>query len=393
MENGSGGANIFAYIGNWDIHKSPPGNGIGICRYDAGGGKLTLLKSVFPQISVGAVCVDERRQILYCTDECATLPGNFLGGGGQVYAFSIDRETGDLLELNHSPSFGSLPSHLAVDATGTYLVVTHHTGRVPITQVQGDGAGRFRIALQYDDATTVLFRLREDGSIGEPFDVFKHAGDGGPLPRQTHPQLHSVMMSPDGQLFVVCDKGNDEIQVFRIDHAAGKLLPCAVAKAPPGSSPRYSVFHPKQAFLFVNHETQALVAAYRYGPDGVLEHLGTVSSLPAECEDHPNMKQSDLKIHPSGKYLYSMIRAINAISVFAVDEASGAIERIQTVTLDGAGPRGCACTPDGNYLCIAAWESKDVLVWEIGADGRLSRPAHSRQLVQPHPGTVTFVAT
>jgi len=379
----------FAYVGSWDRYKAPPGNGFGICRYDAKTGELMLLKSVFPEIAVGAACMNPRRDVLYCTDECSTLPGKYIGGGGQVYAFAIDRVTGDLTEINHRPSYGSLPSMIAVDASGEYLVATHHTDRVPITTVVKDSSGKYEIVLEYDDSTTVLFPLEEDGSIGAPCDVYKHAGDGGPLPRQTHPQLHSVFMSPSGKLFAVCDKGNDEVVFFRINRQADKLEACGKGfKLIPGSSPRYSVFHPTRPYFFLNYEMKAVVSSFQYDDDGKLEPICTVNALPEDCEDNLAMKQSDIKIHPSGRYLYSMIRGISAVSVFEINEETGELRRTQTVAVDGTGPRGCTISPDGRFMLIAALDSREVLVWTIGADGTLS-PTGMR-ISQPNPCVVTF---
>ena len=379
---------LCVYIGRWDMYQSGTGNGFGVCRYDPQTAQLQLLHSAFPQVTVGAAILAADGDVLYCTDERSTLPGHFRGGGGLIHALRIDRESGRLREINHQPSFGSLPSHLALEATGKYLVVTHHTGREPVTKIRGDAAGGYRIALEYDDATTVLFPIREDGSIASPADVHRHSGGGGPLPRQTHPQLHSVASSPCGSLFAVCDKGNDEIVIFRIDGGTRRLQVCGGFKSLPGSSPRYSVFHPTHPYLFVNHETKAIVSSFRYGRDGSLELLCTASSLPAEREDTPEMKQSDIKIHPSGKFLYSMIRGMNAVSVFEVREEDGRIERTQTLVLEGTGPRGCAISPDGRILLIAALTSNEVLILSIGSDGSLQPTG--RKLRIANPGCITF---
>lgn len=204
----------FVYIGNWN--KTPVEHGFGICRYNTETGEPELIKSVFDEISVGATCIDSRRNILYCTNEIATYPGYFSGGGGQVYAFAVDPETGDLTKINHQPSYGTFPSYVAVDAIGGYLLVVNHTDHTPITRSIKDTSEKYRISLEYDDATTVLYRLNDDGSIGDPCDIYKHSGNG-PLPKQSHPQLHSVMMSPSGNLFAACDKGGDQIFFFRIN--------------------------------------------------------------------------------------------------------------------------------------------------------------------------------
>jgi len=375
-------------VGNWDRHKRPPGNGFGVFGFDARTGALLPLSSDLPDITVGAVCHDRSRDILYCTDEYTTLPGNYQGGGGQVYALAIDRAAGRLSQLGRSPSFGSLPSGLALDAAGRHLVVTHHTDRVPATCIVRDGQGSFAIDLVYDDATTVLFPLDGRGAIGAPRDVFWHQGTGGPLPRQTHPQLHSVTAAPSGAWFLVCDKGNDELVSLAINGESGGLRVLATHRSPRGSSPRYVAFHPRLPCVFVNHETQAIVSALRCDDAGQLQLIGTVAALPAGIAGAGDARQSDIVVHPSGRHLYSLVRGMNAVACFAIDERSGAIERTDLVQLDGTGPRGCAISPDGRFLVIAALDSREVLVWLIDAQGRLA-PTGIR-MDQPNPGTVTF---
>jgi 6-phosphogluconolactonase len=386
----------FVYVGNrtsspssWET-KPTTGKGFGIFRYNTKTGELELIKSaVLDKISVGATCLDSKRNILYCVDEVMTQPGYLKGGGGLVYALAIDPETGDLTEINHQPSYGSLPAYVAVDGTGKYLIVVSHTGNAPVTKTVKDASGKYRIVIEYDDATTVLYRLNDDGSIGDPCDICKHSGNG-PGPEQSHPRIHSVMASPSGNLFAVCDKGSDQIFFFRINRETEKLQVCAGEgyKSIPGSSPRYSVFHPTRPYFYMNHETKAVIRAFRYDEDGKLEPICTVSALPEDCEDNPTMMQSDIRIHPSGKYLYGLIRGINAVSVFEIKEETGEIEKIQTVMLDGTGPRGCAISPDGRFMHIAALKSKEVLVWAIGKDGKLSPTG--KKISQPDPGNVTF---
>jgi 6-phosphogluconolactonase len=396
MKSMSDYKNTFVYVGNWTFApsawdtKPTTGKGFGIFRYHSKTGELELMKSaVMDRISVGATCLDSKRNILYCVDEVMTQSAFRKGGGGLVYALAIDPETGDLTEINHQPSYGSLPTYVTMDATGKYLLVVNHTGHTPVTKIVKDACGKFRIVVDYDDSTTVLFRLDDDGSIGEPCDICVHSGSG-PLPLQTHAKLHSVVMSPSGNLFAVCDKGSDKIYFYRINRETEKLEICGGEgyTAIPGSSPRYSVFHPTRPFFYMNNETKAVICAFRYDEDGRLEPLCTVNALPEGCEDNPTIMQSDLRIHPSGKYLYTLIRLINVVSVFKIKEETGEIEKIQTATLDGIGPRGCAISPDGRFMLIAALESKQVLVWAIGDDGTLSPTG--KKATQPVPGNVTF---
>ena len=341
------------------------------------------------KISVGATCFDSKRNILYCTHETMTQTGYFRGGGGLVYALAINPKTGDLIEINHQPSYGSLPAYPAVDATGKYLIVVSHTGNAPITKTGKNASGKYRIVMKYNKAATVLYRLNNDSSIGDPCDIYKHSGSG-PDDEQTHPRLHSVMMSPSGNLFAVCDKGSDMLYFFRINRITETLEVCGGKgyKSFPGSLPRYSVFHPTLPYFYMNHEVKSVISAFRYDEGGKLEFIHAMDVLPEGSKIDRTVTQSDIRIHPSGKYLYDLIRGLNVVSVFSIKEKTGEIERIQTLKLDGGGPRGCAVSPDGRFLLVALTSIQKVVVLAIGEDGKVS--STDKSYSQPSPGNVTF---
>ncbi len=391
-------SDTFVYVGCWQPSPSnwasPPtsGKGFGIFKYNPKTGDLELIKSaVYDKVSVGQTCIDSKRNILYCTDErmIHVASGGERGSGSLIYAFAINPKTGDLTELNHRPSLGSLPSYAAVDATGKYLIVTHHTSNTPINKTVKDASGKYRSVFEYDGAATVLFRLNADGSIGEACDAYMHSGNG-PDPEQTHPRVHSVVMSPSGNLFAVCDKGSDKLFFFRLNRKTEKLEVCGGKPyiSFPGSLPRYSVFHPTRPYFYMNYEVKTVISAFRYEENGKLGFIHAVDILPEGTKFDRTTMQSDIRIHPSGKYLYDLIRGLDLISVFAIKENTGEIERIQTVKLDGAGPRGCAVSPDGRFILIAALNDQKVVIWAIGEDGKVSPTGKS--VTQPYPGNVTF---
>lgn len=387
----------YVYVGNfrmkpqtWGVPQ-PSGYGIGICRFDHATGELTPIKIVHDHITAGNVAFDARRQVLYYGHEDLTLPDRPYGGGGQVFAFAVDARTGELTEINRQPSYGALPVQVALDATGQYLVVPHHTGSYPVTKVEKDADGRYRTVSVYDDATITLFPLAEDGAIGDPCDIYIQTGDGGPLDKQTHPHLHTAVLSPSGKLFFVSDKGNDQILMLRINDRTKKLELCGGKPydTVPGASVRCAVFHPTRPWLFTNHETTAVVATFRYEESGALAPVSVASALPEGVEDSPAMMQSDIKMHPSGKHLYTLVRGINSVTAFDIDEATGRLTRTQTFRLEGNNPRSCTVSPDGRFLLVAMVLSAEVLVLAIGADGTLSATGHKASM--PHPANMAFV--
>lgn len=377
----------YGYVGNWWAREQPA-KGIAICGYDTESGRLTCLKNVYEEFFVGGACLDKKRGVLYVTDERADNPAMRQGGGGQIAALSIDPETGDLTEISRSPSYGANPTYLELDAGGGYLLAVNHGTRGTVTETETDASGKIHIRVRHDESSVVLFPLGEDGSIGEPTDLFRLTGEG-PGVFQLGPHAHSIRRSPLGNLYAVCDKGGDQVFMFRLDYEQKKIVPCPGSPyhRTPGSAPRYSVFHPTLPYLFVNKEYKTIVSSFRYDPEGRLALVGSFSSLPDHIAPPAGASQSDLCIDGSGRRLYVLLRLVNVITVFDIDERTGGLTRLQTLENVCDGGRGCAISPDGRFLIVASL-SGDVTTYPIKPDGTLSLPVSA--IRQPVPGTVTF---
>ena len=376
---------IIAYVGNFRIDGQ--GLGIAICDYEPATGALDVRKTVFPEISVGSSHIDHARGILYCVDERSDNPDIGMGGGGRVFAFRIEPATGDLTEINHQPSYASLASYVTTDAHGHYLLATNHARFVRITTAIRDDAGKFRVARVPDPATTVLYRLEEDGAIGDACDVFLHVGEG-PGPTFHPPASHCVVRSPDGRFFAVCDKGTDEVLLFEIDRDVDALIVSSRFHEPGNSAPRYAQFHPSAPFLYVNHENEPFVSVFRF-EEGVLSLVTRADALGPDDERRGLLaQQSDLRFSASGDRLYVLIRGINVISVFGVDSTTGDLALLQTFDVAADNPRGCALSPDERFLLVANVGSEDVVTLGIDEAGLLSDTGIRSSFTRP--GNVAF---
>ena len=380
----------IAYLGTWDFRKQRGADAVTIARRDADTGALEALSTTLPGVSVGAMHLDETRGVLYCLDEASSPLGGPPGGGGTVYAFAVDAASGGLTELSRCPSYGSLPSYVTTDASGRHLLVTNHTTSDAITSIEPDANGGFGIVRRYDSATIVLYDLDASGAVARVADVVTLTGRGA-LPGQTHPRPHSVVRSPSGSFFVVCDKGADRVLTLRISagrdaDARSRIEVVGEYATPPGSSPRYAAFHPRRPLLFVNHESAPLVASYRYTEAGVLELIGTVAVTDDPAATH-TARQSDLCLHPDGSVLYSLMRGSHEIAVLDVD-ADGGLGVRSVVPAGGRNPRGCAVSPDGRCLYVAAVDTDEIVVWSLAADGHPD--AVMQRLAMVSPGVVTL---
>ena len=390
---------IYAYVGKWEHDLGTESLGFQIFSYDAQTGVLFPVgSSDVTDIMVGSVWLDGARGILYCTDESENLPG-VTGGGGRVLAFALNRETGGMTLLSSSPSYGVRASGLITDKERRYLIATNHAGRKPITKTVRDCFGKIQLLTEYDEANTVLFRLQEDGSIGEAVDVLRHTITAHPSQNNPHP--HQVAMSPDGSLFAVCDKGGDAIYLFGLDREHDRLI--LKGDAPyrdlPGSSPRYGVFHPNKPYYFANYETKPIIHAFRYSETGVLTLVDTQDILPEGFmmpEGIPARRvaeSSDLRIHPNGKWLYNVVRGLDIVTVYAINEKTGALTKLQTRKLvqegEKAGSRGCAMSPDGRFLHVTLLGCGRIIAMPIGDDGTLGEAVTAYEGLHA-PANITF---
>ena len=261
-----------------------------------------------------------------------------------------------------------------------------------MTKSYRDPYGEYRLKVLYDDATVVLYPLEDDGSIGKICDIQVLEGSG-PMPVQFTAHPHSVQFAPDGSCLLVCDKGGDQIFTYQIDAQRRRLIPCMGEpfRADAGFMPRYSAFHPTRPYVYTNNEGGAVLYSFRYSEKGELTLTGQVNGYAGKEVVDAECSQSDLRISANGKYLYSLLRGKNIISVFSINPDNGTLAPVQAFQMEHSGPRGCCIAPDGRHLLVTAVDSHAVVSYPIRTDGTLGQA--SAVLAQSSPCTVTFYET
>lgn len=379
---------IFLYAACWNHILGEPG----ILLYEFGEdtGSLTFLRALDREQSFGSGCMDEANGVLYLANEVGDLPG-MRGGGGRVIAFRVSREDGSLTPFCEAPTLSPNPAYLALDSSGKFLLAANHSSPEIVTKIHRDPFGRFYADIIGSDAAVDLFEILPDRSVGRLLDVSIHAAPAGSGQRFAHP--HSVVRSPGGDLFAVCDTGLDCIVFYTVDRTAGKLTRCPQPYFDtPGSRPRYGAFHPEKPYFYCNHEGEHTVSAFFYGEDGSLRLIGKTDALPAGRAGSPSARyeQQDFLMHPSGRWLYDLIHGPDAslVSVLEVGGYGGELSLVQSMELPGEWPRGAAFSPDGRFLAVSCMQSGVIAVCSVGADGRLA-PAGTAQ-AQPGASALIF---
>ena len=320
-------------------YTGPHSQGIYAFRFDDETGTMSPLGLAAETPSPSFLALHPNGKVLYAVNETHDGPGN----SGMVTAFAIDPATGHLAKINEQPSRGADPCHLAVDATGQYLVVANYTG------------GSF-----------VVFPLTEDGRLAAASSVLTNRGSGPNHERQDGPHAHDVVFDAANRFLIAVDLGLDQLFVYRFDPAVGSFtfgVPPS-ARMPPGAGPRHFAFHPDGRHAYSINELDSTVTALEWDPSaGKLAPDASVSTLPAGFTGENST--AEVEVDSRGRFLYGSNRGHDSIAVFRIHPVSGALTLIAHTLTRGKEPRHFALDPTGRWLVAGNQNSNTLAVFRV----------------------------
>ncbi len=329
------GKPVRAYVGTYSSPQGPEGSkgrgsGIYVFDMDPQSGYLTQ-RSVFKdETNPSWIAIDRTRTHLYAANETEA---------GSVSAFSIAGGSGDLALLNRASSGGAGPAHLSIHPSGKYVLVANYAG-----------------------GTVAVLPIIEDGKVGEPVDIQKHAGTvgsstagSGPkgsfaISGHDKPHAHMVESDPMGHFVLCADLGLDEILVYRFDVATGKMTPNnpPSLKLPSGDGPRHFVFQTNRHWFYtLQEESSTLVMCDYDSARGVLKPKQTISTLPKDFAGTDFT--SEIAQSPDGRFIYVANRLHDTIAWFSIGN-DGKLTWAGEEWTRGDYPRSFTIDPTGNFL-------------------------------------------
>lgn len=348
-------ASALIYFGTYT--RNSTSQGIYTCRLDPATGALSAPLLVAAVTDPSWITLTPDRRFLYAIH----------GAPVQSVGFAVDAATGHLQPLaTNAPAGGANPpSHLAVDATSRVL-----------------------FSANYRDGYISASPIATDGSLGQP-RVIRHEGHGPNPKRQEKPHAHSVTVSPDNRFVIVADLGLDQVFTYALDPATATLTPGSVpfVRTEPGAGPRHFAFSPAGRHGYVINEMAGTVMVFDYEPNtGALWPKQIISTLPADFTGEK--WNAEVRVHPTGKFLYASNRTHDSLAVFAIEPSSGELTRLQIISSGGKNPRNFAVSPDGKWLVCGHQEEERVTVFSINpSTGQLTPTPHSA----PVPSAVCVV--
>jgi 6-phosphogluconolactonase len=305
-----------------------------------------------------------------------------LQGDDKIVRFAMDPATGHLTPLGEVAVPGG-PAPMAVDPTHRFLHVARRgecklssfridrtsgdlepIGSVSVPTdpcyIAMDRKGRFLLSAYYEGRGVAVHPIGADGAVADP-----------PVERrETARGAHCFQTDPSNRFaFVphIAGKGPNEIWQFRFDDATGRLTPNAPAKVIPDKEvgPRHYCFHPNRDVVYFSNEQACSVTAYRLDASaGTLTAMQTVSTLPPGWDGRSSCSQ--IRIHPSGRFLYAPNRGHNSIASFAVDAATGHLTPTGHAAAEPV-PRAFNLDADGKFLYAGGLESGRLTAYRIDA--------------------------
>ncbi|AFZ68203.1 lactonase family protein [Deinococcus peraridilitoris] len=283
---------------------------------------------------------------------------------GRVTALAVDGE--NLRELGSQSTQGHFTAHVSVDPAGQRVFAANY----------GNG-----------EASVIAFEVREDGALGAEAARASHTGQGPNEDRQEGPHPHCITPGRGGLIACAADLGTDEVVLYSLQEGA-LLKRLAAARVPGGSGPRHLVFHPGGQLVFCTLELAGAAASLRLSTPEENSPADLLVQYVTPAHPRERVIASELQLSPDGRFLYVSTRENDAIAVFEVDEATGALGWLGSHSTRGRTPRHFTLSPNGAFLLVGNLDSDSVTVFaRHPSTGRLEEAA---LVACPTPACLAF---
>ena len=349
-------AGLFAYVGCYTTaERDGRGKGINVYRVNRRTGDFRHVQLVGGLENPSFLALSRDGRFLYSVH----------GDRSEANAFAVDRRSGKLRHINHRPTGGYNPVHLALDASGKFLAVAN-----------------------YGSDSLAALPVNADGSLGACSTLTTVTGTLGPHRVQQRGMYpHDIPLDPTGRFFYVPCKGSDVVIAYSLDRKRGVLKEASRVTARPSAGPRHIAFHQSKALAWVVNELNSTITTYRLDrKTGALKPLQVIPSCPESFTGYST--GAEIAVERGGRFVYVSNRGHDSIGVFAVDAAKGTLSPRQWVPSGGTVPRFFAFDPAERFLYCANQGGHSIVVYRRGRDGLLT-PAGVRIRV-PSPACIVF---
>ncbi len=334
---------FYAYVGS-------NAKNVTVLRMSADTGEMTKVQEVRVQAeNVGqgvregrfiAMAMSQDRRFLYGSNRTAPY---------SIHTFAINQDDGTLTHLAETPTVESAP-FISPDRTGRFLFGAHN----PPDRKRRTGY-------------VTVAAISEHGIVMPPHQVI-----------HTPIKTHSIMTDPSNRYAFAPACDSDMVMRFAFDVNTGTLN--ADGMSPlyfrPKSGPRHHRYHPNGRFLYIDNEYDGTVYCHSYDArNGSVSEIQIAETRPPRMGTEDNVRASDLRFTPDGKWLYVGVRGLSSLAIFGVDAGTGRLTPAGHCEVPDE-PRGFNIDPFGRFLLDSAFLENKVIAYRINAQtGALTKAA------------------
>ena len=333
--------------------RAKPSKGIYHCTLNTETGRLSNTELAAEISGPGFLAMHPKLDVLYAVGA--------LDGKPCVAAYRIEAagNSSTLGFVNSAEIGDGGAAHLAVDRTGKTLLTA-----------------------QYGGGSVAAFLLNDDGSLNKRTQIVEHQGGSKVVERrQESPHPHWCGFSPDNRFAFVPDLGLDRVVIYRVSAATASIERHGAAETPAGGGPRHMKFHTSGKWVYVLNELALSVSVFDYDEtSGTMTRKQTINTVPPEQLAKEKFKSaSEIRVHPSGRFVYAANRGHDTITAFGVDQTTGELEVIERENVRGATPRNFNLDPSGRWLLAAGQDSHTLAAFEV--DQETGELTYNRSIV------------
>ena len=253
-----------------------------------------------------------------------------------------------------------------------------HVGETPLIDqmayINTDRSGRYLLAASYVGAKLAIYPI--DKATGVPRPEATQLLD-------TKPKAHCVYVGAGNNLYVPV-LGGDEVLELKLDENSGTVSPNGpgLVRTKDGAGPRHFTIHPNGKWAYLITETTATIGLYNIGADGQLSEVAFVDT--GDWNGKDSAAASDIHVTPDGKFVYGAVRTTSTLHGYKIDPGNGTLTPIGKFATEKT-PRGFNIDPRGKYLLSVGMDSNAMTVHAIdAASGALSPVQQYKMGTQPN---------
>jgi 6-phosphogluconolactonase len=316
-------------VSKWIFLGTDNGKGIYRVRWNAATGELGAVELAVETERPDFFALHPKLPVMYTVNAVA-------GEKAGVSGYRVDKTSGALTLINRASSRGDGPCAVSIDRGGKSAFVANYTGGSMAAYWVG-ASGALTEAAAFDCRQNPVC-----GSLGPVKD------------RQEAAHLHCVTLSPHDEFVVVCNLGEDAIELFQVTGGTHPQSDPLRVPARAGSGPRHVAFHPNGRWLYCIHELDCTVDLYDWSvragmPQMKLRDNSVISTL-AKGTPLTSNTGCEIFVSDDGRFVYTCTRGVDEILVFRVDAATGLLSEHQRVSTGGKIPRYITLDPSRRWL-------------------------------------------